>query len=267
MNQPSVKNSQTKPQSAGHKSPKRQAAKVFYRWHRRIGASAALFLVWLVISGLLLNHSDKLALDKVEIHSLALARWYHLTPALPQSAYLIGTHWLTQVNDDVLIDGKLTTIKSQPLIGATASEQLAALASPNELILLEPNGQLIDRLSGADLPIGTIAKLGSACGTIAISDTQKIYSSNDGLTWQECPEPLVTPAQRPLTPEEQRELAGQFTGSVSLEKLLVDLHTGHFFGALGAFFVDAVAICLLLLALSGLWLFFRMGKKQNRLQS
>ena len=241
-------------------SSQRNLARIFYRWHRRIGVSAAVFLLWILCSGLLLNHSEQLQLDKIQLHNSGLARWYNLETEVTQNFFPLGQHWVVKTSEGLMLDGNFFSPLQSPLIGVANSEQLMAIASQNELLLLDSHATLIDRLSGNSLPVNTITAVGSACQGIAISNGTQGYSSQDGLDWQACAEPLVT------TPSQQLDEAKkqQMTPPVAVDKLLLDLHTGHFFGRAGVWLVDTVAIGLFLLALSGLWLFFRMGKKNNR---
>jgi len=52
----------------------------------------------------------------------------------------------------------------------------------------------------------------------------------------------------------QRSLLDQYRGSgLSWERLLLDLHSGRLFGSVGVFIIDLAGIALLLIALSGVW--------------
>jgi uncharacterized iron-regulated membrane protein len=52
--------------------------RVFYRWHRRIGVVATLFIILLSITGILLNHNAQLSLHKVNIESPWLLELYNI---------------------------------------------------------------------------------------------------------------------------------------------------------------------------------------------
>lgn len=247
-----------------HRKPagKRHLTKGLYRWHRRIGVSAALFLLWLVISGLLLNHTEHLDLDKRKLHSAALAHWYHLDTNSPQVYYPLGSHWVAETQEAILLDGAPLASASThaKLIGTAQIPPLFAVATDKELLLLSEQGQLIDRLAADTLPISPITQIGQACGGITLTNGQKQFVTLDGLDWQDCTEQLTATPVKQLNATQ----LDQLVPGVSLEKIILDLHTGHFFGTLGVWFVDMIALCLSLLALSGLWLFVKMGKKNHR---
>ncbi len=247
------------PHRKPHK-PGRTLPRFFYRWHRRIGASAALFITWLVISGWALNHSDSLNLAQQQIHSPVLANWYNLTYQTPTQVFASQNHWLVSN----LLDGKtLTTYLNDP-VGLTETENLIAIANSHELILLNPNGELIDKLSDSSVPIKNITKIGKGCAGIVITNNTQIFSTQDGIDWQSCEENITWAIAQNIKPEQLKQIKPLLVPEISLEKVIVDLHTGRFFGRYGAYVVDAVGGCLMLLALSGLWLFFRVGNKSNR---
>lgn len=238
--------------------------RLFYRWHRRIGVSAAVFLVWIVISGWLLNHSDSLNLARKEIHSPALAHWYNIHYQIPTQGFMQGNHWLISSDEVLLVDGKKIDAFFTGSVGIAAYKNLIAIASAHEVLLLDDKNQVIDKLDKSSLPLPTITKMGTGCNGILISDNQQHYSSADGLDWQPCNEGLTWSQQQTLNTQQIAQAELQLVPAISLEKLMVDLHTGRFFGRYGAYVVDAVGLCLLLLALSGIWLFFKLGHKSNR---
>jgi hypothetical protein len=236
----------------------------FYRWHRRIGASAALFLIWIVISGWLLNHSDSLNLAHSEIHSPALAHWYKLNYQTPTQGFTHNKHWLMNSDDILLLDGKKINTPFSHALGLAAQDKFTAIANMHEILLLDEQQSLIDKLSDSSLPIKNISQIGSGCNGIVISDNQQNFSTSDGLAWQVCNENIIWSQTEILNAQQIAQLKPQIVPAVSVEKLLIDLHTGRFFGRYGAYVVDTVGLCLLLLALSGLWLFFKVGNRPTR---
>ncbi len=247
-----------------HKKNNRTLPRTFYRWHRRIGASAALFLIWIVVSGWLLNHSDSLNLAQREIHSPALAHWYNLNYQAPKKGFTHNKHWLINSDEILLLDGKKINAPFARALGLAAYEKLIAIANTQEILLLDEQQTIIDKLSVSSLPIKTITHIGSGCSGITIGDGQQTFSTVDGLDWLQCSETITWSKTENLNPQQIAQIEPQLVPAISVEKLIVDLHTGHFFGRYGAYVVDAVGLCLLLLALSGLWLFFRLGNKTNR---
>ncbi|MCB2385418.1 PepSY-associated TM helix domain-containing protein [Thalassolituus alkanivorans] len=52
------------------------------------------------------------------------------------------------------------------------------------------------------------------------------------------------------------ELAAARNESISWQRVLLDLHSGRWFGSWGVWVVDVAALILLFLALSGAWIWF-----------
>lgn len=246
------------------KKNNRQLPRLFYRWHRRIGASAALFLIWIVISGWLLNHSDSLNLAQTEIHSPSLAHWYNLNYQTPSQSFTHNQHWLINSDEILLLDGKKINAPFTQALGLAAYDKLIAIANSQSILLVDEQQIIIDKINTSNLPIKNITKIGSGCKGIVISDDQQSFSTGDGLDWQPCNEAINWSKNEKVSAQQIRQMEPQLVPAISVEKLIVDLHSGRFFGRYGAYVVDAVGLCLLLLALSGLWLFFRMGNKTNR---
>ncbi|MSQ45314.1 MAG: hypothetical protein EXR26_04525, partial [Nitrosomonadaceae bacterium] len=60
------------------------------RWHGLVGVGAVVFLVYLLLSGLIINHGDALKLDQTEVSSPWLMRWYGMHVANPTQGYRMG---------------------------------------------------------------------------------------------------------------------------------------------------------------------------------
>ena len=57
-----------------HKHSGHVYAKVIRHWHGHVGVGAALFVVFLVFTGIVLNHEDSFKLDQREIRASWLMR-------------------------------------------------------------------------------------------------------------------------------------------------------------------------------------------------
>jgi hypothetical protein len=260
-----------------HKKTTPTLPRLLYRWHRRIGAAAALFVVWIVITGIMLNHGDELTLSQYSLHNSSLAHWYNLNDQLPSHVFVNENHWLGASNNLLVLDGEMLKPQlSSPIgiaqiaiaqmgtaqIAIAQNKQLIAIANQHEIILLDAEKKLIDRLNESSLPITPITKIGNGCSGIAISNATQTFSTQDGIEWQPCAHTVTYSRTQSINTHQLKQLEILLIPEISLEKLIIDLHTGRFFGSYGAYAVDLVAVCLLLLALSGLWLFFRNSRKK-----
>jgi hypothetical protein len=244
-------------------SLRRRISLFLHRWHRRIGVLASLFVIWMVVSGWLLNHTAALDLAQRVIHSPVLAQRYGLHAELPASAFNAQAHWLVQTPDAWLLDGeKSDAITAQP-IGMVFHNDILFVSDRTQLLLLAADGTAIDKLTGSSLPITHMEKIGSGCDGAVITDDAKNFVTRDGVAWSECTEAVAWSAAQPLTEQQKKRIAPLLEPGISAERLLQDLHSGRILGTWGPYFIDAVGLGLLLLALSGLWMFAFQRRAQR----
>lgn len=249
--------------NSAHRSRARRISLVLHRWHRRFGVLVSVFVLWLAISGWLLNHTAFLNLAQRSITTPLIAEHYGLHTELPTKIFNAGAHWLTFNDTMTWLDGKpLASALSQPL-GLVEGERALYVANATTLLLLEKNGAPIDSERVDLLPIKNIARLGYGCGGIVISDTKMIYASGDGIKWQRCDSDVRWSSASPLSAPQRATIEPLVQPGVSLEKLIQDLHSGRFFGAWGPLFVDFVGLIFVVLALSGLWMFAHQRKQRT----
>ena len=75
-------------------------------WHRRVGLLVALLVAVLAITGLLLNHSDRLGLDRTNIVTGLVVDWYGLTPVEDPVHFRAGNNWVSWIDGAVYANGK-----------------------------------------------------------------------------------------------------------------------------------------------------------------
>jgi hypothetical protein len=227
-------------------------------WHARFGALAALFLVFLVLSGLALNHSDALGLASREVRVDWLNRWYGLKPAAPTQGYRLGEEYLAWDASRWGIGTKVIARSAPTPVGAVEVAGVRFIATANRVFVFFPDGTLVERLDPQALPGVPIQRLGRLGNEVAVQTGKRVFVSTDGRDWWPAaqgdpswssPEPLPSRACRAAS-----EL---FEPTLRLERILQDLHSGRFFGPLGPLFVDLIAVVLFSLSLTGLWIYWR----------
>jgi uncharacterized iron-regulated membrane protein len=239
---------------------KRHTLGVFlHRLHRWMGVGVSLFVIFLVITGWALNHTAELGLARLSVQVPWISAWYGLRGEVPATGYTASGRWLIAGDDAILFDGKPTAFKLKNVIGIAAANDLIAIASGDELVLTDPQGQLVDRVSVTQLPTGTIVRIGSAQNRIVLQGAS-IYASVDGFTWTPFEGNIEWSTTQPLPPNQQ-EYAKQLAPALSLERIMQDVHSGRILGHYGPYFIDAVGLLFLLLAGSGLWMFFRHRRR------
>lgn len=105
-------------------------------------------------------------------------------------------------------------------------------------------------------------------GSIAVQDLDAYQSIDGGDTWLPVAPKEVDWSQTSLLSEEQRgKLLPYARPTVIVEQLLIDLHSGRLFGRFGSWVITGVGCLALWLALSGVWMWYRINQNRKRAQA
>lgn len=233
----------------------RRSIILLLRWHRRIALVVALFLILLAGTGILINHTSEFGLDKAQIRSSLLARWYGFEQPSP-IGFKAENNWIIHDGIQSLYLNRETIGHcAPPLHGVVPYRDLLLALCEGELLLIAPDGVLLER-------IGSVFGLPKDSYGIALSNDQllvktskNIYRADiENLEWPTTSSSEDTHWATPVTiPTELRDLLGEKNPGISVERFLLDLHSGRLFGRAGVYLMDAMAILFIILALSGVW--------------
>jgi hypothetical protein len=232
-----------------------------YIWHRYFGLATAFFVVVLSVTGLALNHTESLQLDARHVRSDTLLDWYGIKAPDTIISYRAGTHAISQLGNHIYRDLQLVPSAEGTLAGAVEFADLIVAGLEEGLLLFTAGGELIEQLGhAAGVPAGIQAVGTSATGKLVIRTAQGNYQTDGNfIAWAAATESNV--AWAVAAPPEQdlaHALRDTWRGSgLSLERVLLDVHSGRILGDAGVWLVDAAALLFLLLAGSGLWLWGR----------
>jgi hypothetical protein len=230
-------------------------------WHRHIGLASALFVILLTLTGLLLNHTDDLALNSRHVQSPLVLDWYGIKAPDAMFSYTAGSGTVTEVGTQVYWNTTPIPQVSTPLLGSVEAHGLVIIGAGEQLLLFTPDGELIERLdNSAGIPTG-IQSLGrNAAGDLVVKTAHGIYQADSSiLKWHETADAALTwtvPVDPPPALRAALQRAYRGTG-LTLERVLLDIHSGRILGSRGVYVVDAAALLFLLLASSGVWLWRR----------
>lgn len=212
-------------------------------WHRRIGIILGVFLCWMIITGVLLNHDTDLALDQTSLTSDFWLKWYGVAP---QQSLTITDQSVRLTTEGLLLgEQKLGTCSL--LLGMVKQPTQITLACSDHLWLLTPTGELIDQLDQLRGLNTTFTALATATNAVYLQNNNQVYrlnpddmslspaSSTENLSWQE-----------PIHPG----------SNITLERWLLDAHSGRLLGGFGKWLVDGLSLALMVLVISG-WVLAR----------
>lgn len=238
-------------------------SRIVRKWHGHAGVAATLFLVLLVITGIILNHEEALKLDKREVSTPWLMRWYGINAANPEMGYLMDDRYFSWEGEKWALGDKSLPGSPEHPVGAVAVNGIHFVATSSALYIFQADGQLVDKLEKQALPAYPVLALGLTGDNVVLQTPSGMMASADGLTWQKINIPTTWSELQPLPEEIKRQMTVLLAPGISLERILLDVHSGRIFGRYGPWVVDAVAIALLLLGVSGVWIYVR-SLKQSR---
>jgi hypothetical protein len=244
----------------------RQHKKSFpwFLWHRRIGLVSILLMIILAITGIALNHTEGLELDQNTIHNDSLLNWYGLNPKGEASSFVLEHTRITQWSGKIFYNDQIISDNTDTLVGvARAANNITILAFTNSLLLLDANGRQIENTTTGFMPI---RKLGMQDGmVIAEAETGEYYRADaDIINWHSTDKPATNWSQAgPLDSLWQDKLKIAWRGEgLTAERVILDLHSGRIFNDVwGVYIMDASAVILIVLSVSGGWMWWTRKQK------
>lgn len=234
-------------------------------WHRRLGILAAFFLIFLSVTGIALNHTDLLKLAHKSITNDWLLNQYNINP--PKDIRFYHQNQLVVTNNFVWFNKHLLTEATNTIVSMGKFKQFFLIATTHDLYLYNEVGKLVDKIdSTAGLP-KSITALGIDEDNIFINTVNGYYQTDSNfLIWKSIT-PIKEPSWFEPSQAEKKDivLASTWYRSKFLtwERIIVDAHSGRIFGIFGVIFMDITAILLILLSLSGIYIWVRYARSKR----
>lgn len=250
-----------------HKKPLIKLSSI-YQWHRYAGLIAAVFIIVIAVTGVLLNHSNGFKLNKIYIKTNWLLNYYGITAPKNINSYLVANNWVSQWDNRIYLNKKMILKNKTPVIGAVTYADMIIVAQQSTLFVFTLSGELIERVAGSEgLPSGIEAIGITDNKELAIRSSNGVFTGNqDFLFWQGSSSAIVVWSDNTSLPDSiHASLLEVYRGQgLKLGRILYDLHSGRIFGKLGIYFTDFIAFLMVWLAFSGIWLWgIRLFKKKK----
>ncbi len=239
------------------KNARKSPWRLLYKLHRYLGLAISVVLILLAITGIALNHTDDWQLNSRYIKSPTVLNWYGLNRPSAIRSFKAGPHWISQLDQQSYFNTQALITNNQLLVGAIRTEPFLVLAFEKQLLLISDNGTVIEKIpfEKAIHSIGVTEP-----DSVFIRLDTRIKVSHDGLlSWQSAPDSGIqwsqeTALTEPLSDQIQQTHRQHI---IPYERFLLDLHSGRLFGEVGIFIVDLSGILLILLTVSGCWIWIR----------
>lgn len=228
--------------------------------HKFTGIAVCIFLIHLSITGIFLNHTEELGLDEKYTSSPLILSLYNISIPNKEESFLVENHFISRFGNQVFLDEQPVLKSDDSLIGAVMLNQMFVIAFENGLVLLTEEGELIEKLSAATGLPEKIQKLGISNNTLLLKTGNQVWESNDeGQEWRDTNLNFNEWSNEFEMPDKKtQQVESYFLGKgISLEQFFLDLHNGNIIKGFGKWFLDIIAIFLLLISISGIWIWFR----------
>lgn len=245
-----------------HRRKHRIKLKSLYVWHRYAGLCAALLAVILALTGIALNHTEDLKLDQRFVRSAWVLDWYGIRAPETATSFGTPTASVTLLGRQLYVGERPLPGEHDRLIGAVSTGDLLFVAVDDRLLLTEPRGDLLAELTGLDgVPPG-LRRLGLESGNQPVIETGtgRYRPMADYVSWDRLPASAEIDWAEPetLAPSRRAWLEHDYRGRIlPWERVLLDVHSGRFFGDYGVWAMDAAALILLFLAGSGVLIWMK----------
>ena len=236
-----------------HPQRRRQLRFFFHRWHRRIGLASALVIIFVAVTGVALNHTGGLNLGGTYPQGLVLLLPYR--DLIPDEQIFPTPDGQLVAHDSILFLGPRQLSGCNQLIGYAVSGDEKLVACDDVWHLFAEDWVLIESFDPALASLAPEALPGVSDGGLAIHQNDAWYRfDSDALLLGD------SVASGELT---QPERSPGTNRVISWQRLMQDMHSGRWFGSVGIWVVDAAALMLIMLSLSGFWLWW--SRQRNRL--
>jgi hypothetical protein len=217
-------------------------------------------LVWVMVTGAMLNHTVDWKLDQIQLTHHWVLRAYGMTPTGDPAGLVVGHHQIVEWDGQVFVDASPLEIAGN-LLGAVADGNGLAVITSDAAVRLDGSGAIVESLGSVSLPELPLTGVASDEGKVFVENRDGWHQV--GEDWLEFTKSEAAPVAKQtlsaVADEASRSrLQHAWTrGGLPASRVILDLHAGRFLGFFGKYFYDFVIICTLCLCLSGLVLFLR----------
>ena len=216
------------------------------RWHRRGALLVALWLAVLAITGSAINRAHDWGLDRAGLPG-------------PMQRALYG---IERQNTEPCAGLEPVPDAFDRVFARLALDTGSVLLAPHGVLLLDPDGQLVEILPAGQLGLTRIDAGFVNDAWVYLRGGQRTVAADSGLL------ELREPGAVELAALEQQDWKSAHgdasAGAITWERLLLDLHAARFLGPGARWFTDLMAALILALVVSGLWLYRLRGRNSER---
>jgi len=227
-----------------------------HKIHRYIGFIFSPIIILVSITGILLNHTSELALDKKAMPQSVAQFFYGVKNYQVTLFDRAGVKVYRDQAGRIVSNGISVGVCDAALLGVDQLSDQLVVSCANKLLFLTMTGELLEE-AGASLGIPLPFTGAQVQGDLLmLAHDQRVWALNpetlrveqvDGAVLRklfdagELNRQILLPNNRAVQPVD-----------LSVERLILDLHAGRMLGRLGVWLLDITAIALLIMVISGI---------------
>ncbi|MGI9239240.1 MAG: PepSY domain-containing protein [Verrucomicrobiales bacterium] len=236
--------------------------------HRWAGIILLLPLVAACVTGMILNHTVDLDLSNRHTSAPWIQGRYGMNLEGEPQAYGLGERAYAATWDGQIFHRSTIIEDSDPLVGAIPLRDGIAIVTASTVHYYSLDGELIETIGSATLPATPISRAGRTSDlTLVLETTSGGFTSDENLlAFSESPRDQSTTWSTTVTPSESdlKIWKTTFSGDgVPLDRLILDIHSGRFFGTIGKWIYDITVIGVLMLSATGFVLFLKTRRRNK----
>jgi hypothetical protein len=252
-----------------HYSLKSYVVKHLRQWHRQLGIATAFALIYLLITGVSINHTSTFKLDQIHITNDFLLSHYQIKPPVDvrynKQSGLLVTDYLVWKNNHLLIELPSTIKAIMPF------EQQIIISTDHQLYLFTQTGEQVDML---DASAGVPEQIDTLCikqnKLVLITHNGNYETDQNLFEWHKIADVnlsgkcAVFSSSTELSNEQLAQSITNYRSHfLTLDRVIYDLHSGRFFGEIGVYVIDFFAFLIALLSFSGIYIWFRYSRSKR----
>jgi len=219
---------------------------------------AALPLLWVVVTGAVLNHTVDWKLDRIMIDHPWLLGAYGMVPEGEPSGAWAGDNHVAEWDGLVFVNGKEIKMTGR-LVGALADGKELAVVTDSQVLRMDESGEIIETMDELSLPALPLTGVHAESETMFLKNASGWHRVGKGwLEFVRVDGDFKAQRLQPVPADKSAALRSAWgQGGLPLSRVLLDAHAGRFLGSFSKYFYDLVAVATLWLCATGVILFFR----------
>ncbi len=233
-------------------------------WHRKLGIITAVFIIFLAATGIMINHANDFSLDTLSVKTPWLLNYYGIKA--PNEVRFYANKKIIITDNFVWLGNKLLIESSKPVVSAAKFEQFYLIVSRDQISLYTQQGELVDQLDSASGVPSNITEIAIDNQHLLVKTTSNIIQTDSNfLSWQTVKNNNIhwLTADNANQVEKQSAMLQFKSQFLSWEQVLLDAHSGRIFSKAGVFLSDIIAVLLILLSLSGIYIWLRYANNKR----